>query len=190
VVSTTDAVVVSVTVRCPGDSSLVPAMQYEFRMPGSASWRVVGGVPPYTLLKQDGDLEGMVCFTVVDGTGEQAGGCGVIGEQHRDRTLGCNGSRSPGLPRPGKAPGKSTASPSHGIAARAVENEVPDGRPRVGKYSVGRREPNDERPPVLREERWKDVQPPTPVPSPRQQDVFRVTGGSTQPYPRPTTYSY
>jgi hypothetical protein len=190
VVRTTDAVVVSVSVLCPGDSALVPGVQYEFRLEGTASWRAVGGVPPYTLLAQQEEEGGMVCFTVVDAIGHEATGCGVIGERHTERVLGCNGSRSPGIPRPGNAPGKSTGSPAHAVVSRAFGDDLPGERPRVGRYSVGRREPTDERPPVLREERWKDVHPPTPIPSPRQRDVLRVTGGSPQPTPQRTTNSY
>lgn len=184
VVRTTDAVVVSVTVQCPGESDLVPLLQYEERLPGSATYRVVGGLPPFTLVADEADKNGNVCFTVVDATGRESRGCGVIGELRTTRVEGCNGSRSNGIPGGGPAPGEIPAAPL--VANEAEENPSED-RPRVVRRTASRPDPDGGGRPIVREERSKDVRPPTPAPRPQKQDVLRPGGTTPQPSPRLTT---
>jgi len=184
VVRTTDAVVVSVTVQCPGESDLVPLLQYEERLPGSATYRVVGGLPPFTLIADEADKNGNVCFTVVDATGREARGCGVIGELYTSRVEGCNGSRSNGIPGGGPA---SEETPAARLVAEDVKDKASEDRPRVVRRTASRPDPDGGGRPIVREERSKDVRPPVPPPRPQQRDVLRPGGTAPQPSPRRTT---
>lgn len=190
VVRTTDAVVVTVTVHCPGDSSMVPLVQYEERTPGSASWRAVGGTAPYTLVADEADPSGMVCFTVRDATGREASGCGAIGELRSSRVTGCNGSRSNGIPGGVTAVGTSPAIPGGTAPAQAVEEDATEDRPRIVRRTASRQEPTGGRPPIVREQRSRDVQPPSPAPRPQQREVLRPGGTPPPPSPRRTTGTY
>jgi hypothetical protein len=191
VVRTSDVVIVTVTVRCPDDNSLVP-VQYEERKSGSASWHVVGGVPPYRLVTDRTDRLGVVCFSVMDATGRQASGCGVINERRSERIEGCNGSRNEGQTEGTSASGLNQEAKVGAKAASVTKEDEPEGRPRISKYVGGRREPPGGRPPILREERLKEVDPPSPAPrpQPQQRDVGRNGGTPPPPSPRPRSNNY
>jgi hypothetical protein len=190
VVRTTDAVLVTVTVHCPGDSALVPLNQYEERMPGSASWRAVGGTPPYTLVADEADPSGLVCFTVRDAAGREAVGCGTIGELRSSRVTGCNGSRSNGIPGGVAAVGGPPPTPGPTTPAPALEEEAKEDRPRIVRRTASRQEPTGGRPPIVREQRARDVQPPSPAPRPQQREGLRSGGTPPSPSPRRTTSAY
>jgi hypothetical protein len=80
VVHTRDAVVRQVRYVCATNSAYPITWTAQVSsVPGSASWHVSGGVPPYRLVGEDSPARGSVCFTVMDSEGRTATGCGVIG---------------------------------------------------------------------------------------------------------------
>lgn len=191
VVRTTDAVVVTVTVACPGDSTgLVALQQYEVRQPGSATYRVVGGVPPYRLLPDEPGAEGIVCFTVVDATGREARGCGVIGEMRSNRTELCNGGGGSGIPLFPDGPVQASVVLDGAEILETPTDDEPDRGPRVVRRTASKQDPTGGRPPIVREDRLRDVQPPTPAPRPQQRDALRPGGTPPLPSPRRTTGTY
>jgi len=54
------------------------AIRRVVRSQGRMSWHVVGGVPPYTVLRNGIGSGGAVCVTVIDAAGTVATGCGVV----------------------------------------------------------------------------------------------------------------
>lgn len=180
VVRTTDAEIITVSMICPGDSALVVTNQYVERKPGSASWRAVGGVPPYRLVQDEPGEGGIVCFTVVDATGREARGCGVIGELRSSRFVGCNGGRSDGIPPGAGGTAAGVAGAAAGAKSQATMGDEGGKRPRVVKRSDVREDPVGGRPPVLREERVREVQPTAPPPRQKAQE-----GRGTEPAPAP-----
>lgn len=184
VVRTTDAVVVQVSVVCPGDTGLMVLNQFEERQPGSASWRGVGGVPPYRLVDEEVSDVGVVCFTVVDAMGQQARGCGVINELRTTRIDGCNGARSYGLSSGTEGAVQPPLAGTGAKSAAASEPPPPQGGPRVVKRSSIRDEQSGGRPPVERRDQIREVRPAPPAPRPQQQEQRGGSPTTPQPMPR------
>ena len=80
VVYTSDGLVVNY--RCanqdPGVNNDAVTVRRVVRSHGRLSWHAVGGMAPYTVIKQERDAGGMVCITVIDAAGNVATGCGVV----------------------------------------------------------------------------------------------------------------
>lgn len=91
VVYTSDGLVVNY--RCmnvdPGVNNEAVATRRVVRDQGRVSWHVVGGVPPYTVLRNEMGAGGSVCVTVIDAAGNVASGCGVVGVVTRDVMVNC-----------------------------------------------------------------------------------------------------
>ena len=91
VVYTSDGLVVNY--RCmnvdPGVNNEAVATRRVVRDQGRVSWHVVGGVPPYTVLRNEMGAGGSVCVTVIDAAGNVASGCGVVGVVIRDVMVNC-----------------------------------------------------------------------------------------------------
>lgn len=185
VVRTTDAMVVQISVVCQGDTGLVVLNQYEERQPGSASWRGVGGVPPYRLVEENATTTGVVCFTVVDAMGKEARGCGVINELRTSRTEGCNGARSYGIGE--GITGNAPLPPAQAAAVKAVPPKAepaPEEGPRVVRGTATRVPQPGGRPPMERRDQIREVRPTPPAPRPQQQHQRVVNPVTPQPAPR------
>lgn len=64
------------------------ADQWVVATPSRISWHVVGGVPPYRLIDDKRDLNG-VCITVRDALGNEATGCAVVGVRRTQVMVDC-----------------------------------------------------------------------------------------------------
>jgi hypothetical protein len=100
VVHTIDGLVVNY--RCvdfdPGMNNEGVATRSVVRSRGHVSWHVVGGVPPYTVIRNEVGSTGSVCVTVIDAAGNVASGCGVVGMITRDVEVNCGfGEPEPGI---------------------------------------------------------------------------------------------
>jgi hypothetical protein len=76
---------------------------------GGMEWHVVGGTPPYRVIRDESDVAGKGdrCITVMDANGQVAQGCGVVGVQRLTAVVDCDMGPDHGLDDPPhvKAPG-------------------------------------------------------------------------------------
>lgn len=91
VVHSTDRVVVDyVCNNNQGAGADATVFRTEVRSPGGISWHVVGGVPPYRVVRNENNtIKG--CITVMDAEGEMATGCSTIGLQRTRVAVDCQG---------------------------------------------------------------------------------------------------
>lgn len=96
VVHTSDRVVAQMV--CSKASTMTNenrVIAHEVLRPGSFTWHVVGGVAPYTVIKDETFIGGNGCITVMDGTGQTATGCGVVQVHNELIQVPCRDNEDP-----------------------------------------------------------------------------------------------
>ncbi|MCB0757179.1 MAG: hypothetical protein KDC01_01875 [Flavobacteriales bacterium] len=92
VVRTSDRVVLKYV--CNSDKGEGPdarVFRTEVQSAGGMNWHVVGGVAPYTVVKNNMATSSGGCVTVMDAEGQVATGCGVVGVQWVRVAVDCQG---------------------------------------------------------------------------------------------------
>lgn len=90
VIHTTDKVIVNYV--CSDelyDDIDLPVVGTYVRSTGGYDWHVVGGVAPYTIVKNDMRTMSSGCITVMDAEGTVATSCGIIGVRQERRPISC-----------------------------------------------------------------------------------------------------
>lgn len=186
-VRTTDRVIVDFT--CVGQIGYTGSNELfksEIADRGGLTWSVVGGVAPYTMVKDETNGNEH-CITVKDANGREATGCGVIAVVHQVRQVNCLQTEQERLEKKGVF----SPAPS-GVDSASVRYPAPP----VSPLTPTGLTPVSPNPPVQTGTPVTGVTPvsPTPVPAPtepQQPPVIKQevpeTGYTTPRHRTPTT---
>lgn len=126
VVHTTDKVIVNYVCSYKTDNHADdPVVGSFIRSSGGYNWHVVGGVAPYTMVRNEMQTMSGGCITVMDAEGTIATGCGVIGVRQERQVVNCGENEDLDAGPHGLVPNDSTDK------ARAPWRTEPDTTPPV-----------------------------------------------------------
>lgn len=90
VIHTTDQVIVNyVCVDKTSNEADNPVLGSYVRTAGGFNWHVVGGVAPYTIVKNEMKSMNSGCITVMDAEGTLATSCGIVGVRQERQEINC-----------------------------------------------------------------------------------------------------
>ena len=90
VIHTTDRVIVNyVCVDKINNEADNPVLGSYIKASGGYDWHVVGGVAPYTIVKNEMQSMNSGCITVMDAEGTIATSCGIIGVRQEQQQINC-----------------------------------------------------------------------------------------------------
>lgn len=143
VVYTSDGLVVNY--RCsnldPGVNNEAVATRRVVRSQGRVSWHVVGGVPPYTVLRNGIGAGGSVCVTVIDAAGSVATGCGVVQVLTQEVSVNCALGDAPAALITEFRPETKDEPETKVDVPPTPRKPLTDRRSEVGERPINRREP-------------------------------------------------
>ncbi len=170
VVRTTDRMVVNyVCGEATGAGQTGIIVRTEVKAKGNFNWHVVGGVAPYTVLRNEAGAGGG-CITVMDAEGHTATGCGTINTVSENLSVDCRWYK-PDTTSQGIAPNKYTdAQRSNPHPERPVVLPPPVTGPTTGTPSPTPADPPHAKP-------GDSYRPPVKTPSPDEPDPPHVKPG-------------